>query len=113
MNLDAGSESTELAITSSAEWPQARRSLSRWLLRQDVPELLACDVVLVAEEAATLDGPLSITAATSDEAVVLTITGLDDIDPDGLPMAHASADKVEVVRATVVAHFPLPRSEAT
>ncbi|WP_157368221.1 hypothetical protein [Alloactinosynnema sp. L-07] len=110
--MSTESESTELAITSSAEWPAARRSLSRWLLRRDVPELLACDVVLVAEEALTLDGPLSITAEASAEAVVLTITGQAEIDPVGLPMAHAAAEKVEVERTTVVAHFPLPRSEA-
>jgi hypothetical protein len=105
---------TELALTSAAEWPTARRSLRKWLLRRDVPELLACDVVLVAEEALSPDGPMSITAETSAAEVVLTITGQGEIDPTGLHLTQAAAGQVDLVRAddhtTVTARFPLPRN---
>ncbi|SDI61220.1 hypothetical protein SAMN05192558_106290 [Actinokineospora alba] len=106
----------ELAISSADEWPVARRSLSKWLLRRDVPELLTCDVVMAAEEALGLAGPVSIVVEASETDVVLRIVGHGPIPPGALPMLRASVDRFELVRegdrTTVIASFPLPRSES-
>ncbi|MGH3858613.1 hypothetical protein [Actinokineospora sp.] len=105
----------ELAISSADEWPVARRSLSKWLLGRGVPELLTCDVVMAAEEALGLASPVSVVAEASDTDVVLRISGRGPIAPGALPMLRASVERFELLRegdrTTVIASFPLPRSE--
>lgn len=107
----------ELVISSADEWPVARRSLSKWLLRRDIPELLTCDVVMAAEEALGLDGPVSVVVEALDAEVVLRITGQGPIAPSALPQLTASVARFELTRdgerTVVVASFPLPRSESS